>query len=161
MRILPSQTILPAFVIRKLSVHTRTSHSVWCLAKYQVFIQLRHIFYPATCNSLLFPAFPSTFCIFPDSLNNVIIFPYLSRFHWPAGTLLSKFIMAVAITRSFNDDDTRPMTVRPRMSMTGCPMIRMGVSGWIFLLVLAYPGSPGQKAVKRLCVCVWNKITNA
>ena len=36
----------------------------------------------------------------------------------------------------------------------GCPMIRMGVSGWMFLLVSAYPGSPGQKAVKRLCVCV-------
>ena len=25
---------------------------------------------------------------------------------------------------------------------------------WMFLLVPAYPGSPGQKAVKRLCVCV-------
>ena len=24
----------------------------------------------------------------------------------------------------------------------------------MFLLVSAYPGSPGQKAVKRLCVCV-------
>jgi len=36
----------------------------------------------------------------------------------------------------------------------GCPMIRMGVTGWMFLLVPAYPGSPGQKAVKRLCVCV-------
>jgi len=36
----------------------------------------------------------------------------------------------------------------------GCPMIRMGVSGWMFLSVLAYPGSPGQKAVKLLCVCV-------
>ena len=24
----------------------------------------------------------------------------------------------------------------------------------MFLLVLAYPGSPGQRAVKRLCVCV-------
>ena len=36
----------------------------------------------------------------------------------------------------------------------GCPMIRMGVSGWMFLLVLAYPGSPGQKAIKWLCVCV-------
>ena len=34
----------------------------------------------------------------------------------------------------------------------GCPMIRMGVSGLIFL-VPAYPGSPGQKAIKRLCVC--------
>ena len=33
-------------------------------------------------------------------------------------------------------------------------MIRMGVSGWMFLLVPAYPGSPGQKAVKRLCVCM-------
>ena len=36
----------------------------------------------------------------------------------------------------------------------GCPMIRMGVSGLMFLLVPAYPGSPRQKAVKRLCVCV-------
>jgi len=33
-------------------------------------------------------------------------------------------------------------------------MIRMGVSGRMFLLVSAYPGSPGTKAVKRLCVCV-------
>jgi len=30
----------------------------------------------------------------------------------------------------------------------------MDVSGWIFVLVPAYPGSPGQKDVKRLCVCV-------
>ena len=36
----------------------------------------------------------------------------------------------------------------------GCPMIRMSVSGWVFLLVLAYPGSPRPKAVKQLCVCV-------
>ena len=36
----------------------------------------------------------------------------------------------------------------------GCPMIGMGVSGWMFLLVPAYPGSPGQKAIKRLCVYV-------
>ena len=39
----------------------------------------------------------------------------------------------------------------------GCPMFRMGVSGWMFLLIPAYPGtagSPRQKAVKRLCVCV-------
>jgi len=35
----------------------------------------------------------------------------------------------------------------------GCPMIRMGVSGRIFLLVLAYPGSPGQKAING-CVYV-------
>ena len=43
----------------------------------------------------------------------------------------------------------------------GCPMIRMGVSGWVFFLVPAYPGSPGPKAVKWLCVCVlqvkWSK----
>ena len=45
----------------------------------------------------------------------------------------------------------------------GCPMIRMGVSGWMFLLVPAYPGSPRQKAVKRLCVSVSqpkNKLTS-
>ena len=40
----------------------------------------------------------------------------------------------------------------------GCPMIRMGVSGWMFLLVPAYPGGPGQKAVKRLCVCVCVRV---
>ena len=28
-------------------------------------------------------------------------------------------------------------------------MMRMGVSGWMFLLVPAYPGCPGSKAVKR------------
>jgi len=39
----------------------------------------------------------------------------------------------------------------------GCPMVRMGVSGWMFLLVPTYPGSPRQKAVKLLCGCrcVW------
>jgi len=31
----------------------------------------------------------------------------------------------------------------------GGTMIRMGVSGWMFLLVPAYPGCPGLKAVKR------------
>jgi len=37
----------------------------------------------------------------------------------------------------------------------GCPMIRrMGVSGLVFLLVLAYPDDPRPKAVKWLCVCV-------
>ena len=36
-----------------------------------------------------------------------------------------------------------------------CLMIRMGVSGRVFLLVLAYLGSPGPKAFKRLCVCVF------
>ena len=38
-------------------------------------------------------------------------------------------------------------------------MIRMcdeqeNVSGWMFLLVPAHPGRPGQRAVKRSCVCV-------
>ena len=32
----------------------------------------------------------------------------------------------------------------------GSTLIRMGVSGWMFLLVPAYPGCPGSKAVKRL-----------
>ena len=36
----------------------------------------------------------------------------------------------------------------------GCPTTRMGVSGWVFLLVPAYQGSPGSMAVKQLCVCV-------
>jgi len=31
----------------------------------------------------------------------------------------------------------------------GSTMIRMGVSGWMSLLVPAYPGCPGSKAVKR------------
>ena len=30
----------------------------------------------------------------------------------------------------------------------------------MFLSVLAYPGSPGQKAVKRLCVCVLSTDTD-
>ena len=36
----------------------------------------------------------------------------------------------------------------------GCPTIRMGVSGWVFLMLPAYPGSPRPMTVKRLCVCV-------
>ena len=35
----------------------------------------------------------------------------------------------------------------------GCLIIRMGVSGWEFLLVPAHTGSPGQRAIKGLCVC--------
>ena len=35
----------------------------------------------------------------------------------------------------------------------GCPMIRMAVSGWVFLLVPAYPGRPRQKQLNG-CVCV-------
>ena len=41
----------------------------------------------------------------------------------------------------------------------GSTMIRMGVSGWMFLLVPAYPGCPGSKAVKRslssVLWCCW------
>ena len=37
----------------------------------------------------------------------------------------------------------------------GSTMIRMGVSGWMFLLVPAYPGCPGSKAVKRSLLLLW------
>ena len=33
-------------------------------------------------------------------------------------------------------------------------MSMRGVSGWMFLLVPAHLGRPGQRAVKRSCVCV-------
>ena len=36
----------------------------------------------------------------------------------------------------------------------GSTMIRMGVSGWMFLLVPAYTGCPGSKAVKRSLLLV-------
>jgi len=36
----------------------------------------------------------------------------------------------------------------------GCLMIKMGVNEWMFLLVSAHPDSPGQRAIKQLCVCV-------
>ena len=36
----------------------------------------------------------------------------------------------------------------------GCQMNRMGVSGGMFLLVLAHLGNTAQRAVKRLCLCV-------
>ena len=36
----------------------------------------------------------------------------------------------------------------------GCLMSRVVVGGWMFLLVQAHPGSPGQRAIKRVCVCV-------
>jgi len=37
-------------------------------------------------------------------------------------------------------------------------MIRMRISGGTFLLVPAHPGSPGQRAIKRLHVCVCVKL---
>ena len=36
----------------------------------------------------------------------------------------------------------------------GYLMIRIGVSRRMFLLVPAQPGSPGQRAAKRFCVCI-------
>ena len=32
------------------------------------------------------------------------------------------------------------------------------MSGWMFLLVLAHPSRPGQRAIKRSCVCVSNGL---
>ena len=40
----------------------------------------------------------------------------------------------------------------------GSTMIRMGVSGWMFLLVPAYPGCPGSKAVKRSLLLLLSKV---
>ena len=42
----------------------------------------------------------------------------------------------------------------------GCLMNRMGMSGWMFLLVPVYLASPRQRAVKRLCVCVCVYLLN-
>ena len=45
----------------------------------------------------------------------------------------------------------------------GSMMIRMGVTGWMFLLVPVYPGCPGSKAVKRSLLllfydCKWDWV---
>jgi len=37
----------------------------------------------------------------------------------------------------------------------GWLMIRIGMSGWMFLLVLAHPGSPGQMAIKRMLLLLY------
>jgi len=37
-------------------------------------------------------------------------------------------------------------------------MIRI-VGGWVFLLVMAHPGSPGQRAVKWLLLWLWGSLT--
>jgi len=45
----------------------------------------------------------------------------------------------------------------------GSTLIRIGVSGWKFLLVPAYPGCPGSKAVKRslyLIFCIFTHTFN-
>ena len=53
-----------------------------------------------------------------------------------------------------------PWSLQMEKGDKGSTMIRMGVSGWMFLLVPAYPGCPGSKAVKRslLLLCL-RKIT--
>jgi len=38
----------------------------------------------------------------------------------------------------------------------GSTLTRMGVSGWMFLLVPAYPGCPGQTAVKWLLLLLYH-----
>ena len=43
----------------------------------------------------------------------------------------------------------------------GSTIIRMGVSGWMFLLVPAYPGCPGSKAVKRSLLLLLYVLRNA
>ena len=40
-------------------------------------------------------------------------------------------------------------------------MSRRGVSGWMFLLVPAHPGSPGQRAVKQSCVFCTSSVSTA
>jgi len=42
----------------------------------------------------------------------------------------------------------------------GCLMSRVVVGGWMFLLVQAYPGSPGQRAINQLCVCAWCHVSD-
>jgi len=43
----------------------------------------------------------------------------------------------------------------------GCLTIRKLVSELMFLLVPAYLGSPGQRPVKWLCVCVYMLLRDA
>jgi len=55
--------------------------------------------------------------------------------------------------RKLNEEDARDCS-RWRKFDKGCLIIRMGVSGRMFLLVPAHPASPVQRAAKRWCVCV-------
>ena len=55
--------------------------------------------------------------------------------------------------RKLNEEDARDCS-RWRKFDKGCLIIRMGVSGRMFLLVPANPTSPVQRAAKRWCVCV-------
>ena len=43
-----------------------------------------------------------------------------------------------------------PWSLQMEKGDKGSTLTRMGVSGWMFLLVAAYPGCPGQTAVKWL-----------
>jgi len=51
-----------------------------------------------------------------------------------------------------NEDATDGSKWRKLIKDVRC--FRIGVSWWVFLLVPAYSGSTGPKAIKRLCVCV-------
>ena len=41
----------------------------------------------------------------------------------------------------------------------GSMLTRMGVSGWMFLLVLAYLGSPRKRAIKLVCDRYVNRMS--
>jgi len=68
----------------------------------------------------------------------------------------------VRLMKRWSKHQPNPSTPYPNLSFLftykWCPTIRMGVSGWVFLPVLAYPGSLGPKAVIRLCVCVFTYV---
>jgi len=53
-----------------------------------------------------------------------------------------------------------PWTVANGEDDKGSTMIRMGVSGWMFPLVPAYPGCPGSKAVKRSLLLLFHQFFN-
>ena len=58
--------------------------------------------------------------------------------------------MVICLERGANDlHMVQLMLLRPRH------LLLQQNPEWFILLVLAYPGCPGKKAVKRLCVCVY------
>ena len=46
------------------------------------------------------------------------------------------------------------------MPLPPCPLLLKQNPEWFILLVPAYPGCPGKKAIKRLCVCVTSTSTD-
>jgi len=61
------------------------------------------------------------------------------------------------LPRKLNTEDVMDCS-KWREDDKGCPMIRMCVSGGMFLLVLASPCDPTSTAVKQLCVLSLNSI---